>query len=115
MQGLLHAHFGPTTSATLAAAGLAGTTTCVMLHPLEVARTHLTADTAHRFRGPVHAMSTLLRTGGLPALYRGLQPSMMAIVPEAAVVYGKCLQGASMHASGVDSPLVPTRSAAIVL
>ena len=114
MQGLLHARFGPTTAATLAAAGLAGTTTCVMLHPLEVARTHLTADTA-QYRGAVHAMSSLLRTGGLPALYRGLRPSMMAIMPEAAVVYGKCLRGASMHASGVNSALVPSRVAAIVL
>ena len=115
MQGLLHAHFGATAPATLAAAGLAGTTTCVMLHPLEVARTHLTADTAHRYHGAWHAMSSLLRTSGLPALYRGLRPSMMAIMPEAAVVYGKCLQGASMPASGVNSALVSVRVAAIVL
>ena len=115
MQGLLHAHFGPTTSATLAAAGLAGTTTCAMLHPLELARTHLTADTSHRYHGALHAMSSLLRTGGLPALYRGLRPSMMAIMPEAAVVYGKCPRGASMHAVWITSALVPVRVAAIVL
>ena len=115
VQDLLHAHFGPTTSATLAAAGLAGTTTCVMLHPLEVARTHLTADTAHRYHGAAHAMSSLLRTGGLPALYRGLRPSMMAIMPEAAVVYGKCLRGASMHVLGVSRTLVPVRVAVNVL
>ena len=36
-------------------------------------------------------------------------------MPEAAVVYGKCLRGASMHVLGVSRTLVPVRVAVNVL
>ena len=55
---------------------------------LEVVRCRISTDVAGAYRGPAHAASTLVRAGGLPALYSGLGPSLAAIAPEAAITYG---------------------------
>ena len=35
-----------------------------------------------------HALTTIVRQEGVPALYRGLNASILAIIPEAAITYG---------------------------
>ena len=35
-----------------------------------------------------HAMTTIVRQEGVPALYRGLGASILSIIPEAAITYG---------------------------
>ena len=55
---------------------------------LEVIRCRMTTDVAGVYRGPAHAAATIVRSGGVRALYRGLGPSLAAIAPEAAITYG---------------------------
>ncbi|KAK9821932.1 hypothetical protein WJX81_004115 [Elliptochloris bilobata] len=88
LKGLLAARGGSGALPTFAAAGLAGAAGSIALYPLEVVRCRMTTDVAGVYRGPVHAASALVRSGGLPALYQGLGPSLAAIAPEAAITYG---------------------------
>ena len=41
-----------------------------------------------RYRNMGHAMTTIVRQEGVPALYRGLGASILSIIPEAAITYG---------------------------
>lgn len=41
-----------------------------------------------RYKGVLDAFSKIAKTEGLPGLYRGMGPSVCAILPEAAIVYG---------------------------
>jgi solute carrier family 25 (mitochondrial phosphate transporter), member 23/24/25/41 len=56
--------------ATLAAAGLAGAVSNVLLYPLEVVRTRLSTDTIGLYSGIGHAFQTILKMEGPLALYR---------------------------------------------
>jgi solute carrier family 25 (mitochondrial phosphate transporter), member 23/24/25/41 len=60
----------PGAAATLAAAGLAGALSNVVLYPLEVVRTRLSTDTVGQYRGVIHTFNLIWRTEGVPALYR---------------------------------------------
>ncbi len=76
---------------TFTAAALAGSTSCLALHPLEVLRSRLTCDNQGRYRGVVSSTRQIVRSEGAGALYRGLGTSLLAILPEAAVTYGEAL------------------------
>ncbi len=41
-----------------------------------------------RYRNMGHALTTIVRQEGVPALYRGLSASILSIIPEAAITYG---------------------------
>jgi len=75
---------------TFAAAGMAGATSTVMLHPLEVLRSRLTVGMSAPGQrgGLIAATSHMVQQEGLASLYKGLLPSVMAIIPEAAITYG---------------------------
>lgn len=73
---------------SLTAAGLAGATSNFLLYPLEVVRSRLTIDSARRYKGVGDALVKIVRIEGVPALYRGVGPSVAAIIPEAAITYG---------------------------
>jgi len=73
---------------TFAAAGLAGATSNVALYPLEVVRSRLTVDSAGKYKGVLDAFQKIARNEGVCGLYRGVGPSVAAILPEAAIVYG---------------------------
>jgi len=73
---------------TFAAAGLAGATSNVTLYPLEVVRSRLTVDSAGKYKGVLDAFQKIAKSEGLGGLYRGVGPSVAAILPEAAIVYG---------------------------
>lgn len=74
---------------TFTAAALAGATSCLTLHPLEVLRSRLTCDNQGRYRGLVSSTQQIVRSEGMAALYRGLGPALLAILPEAAITYGR--------------------------
>ena len=75
----------------LVAGGLAGATSTAVLHPLEVLRSRLTCDVTGQYRGALSAARQMVASEGMGSLYRGLGPSTLAILPEAAITYGNSL------------------------
>ena len=71
---------------TVLAGALAGATSTVVLYPLDVVRSRLT--TTERYRGMLHAWRSIAEGEGAGALYKGLRPSVISIIPEAAITYG---------------------------
>jgi len=57
-----------------------------------------------RFASVADAFVTIARTEGLPSLYRGLAPSFLSILPEAAITYGfsDLLKMAYLRATGEE-------------
>lgn len=88
LQGVLGARTSRSLYPTFTAAALAGATSCLTLHPLEVLRSRLTCDNQGRYRGLVSSTRQIVRSEGVGALYRGLGPALLAILPEAAITYG---------------------------
>lgn len=98
LQGLLGARTTSNILPTFAAAGFAGATSTIALHPLEVLRSRLTCDTTGQYKGLISATRQIVKAEGVGSLYRGLGPSFLAILPEAAVTYGEHHHSAdSMH------------------
>lgn len=89
LQGVLGARTSRSLYPTFTAAALAGATSCLTLHPLEVLRSRLTCDNQGRYRGLVSSTRQIVRSEGVGALYRGLGPALLAILPEAAITYGR--------------------------
>lgn len=58
---------------------------------MQVVRTRLTTDTAGRYSGVADAFRKVAAAEGVRGLYRGLLPSVIGMLPEAAITYGKCL------------------------
>ena len=91
--GLLQGWLGARSSQSLypifTAAALAGATSSLTLHPLEVLRSRLTCDNSGQYQGLVSATRQIVQSEGVRALYQGLGPSLVAIVPEAVVTYGE--------------------------
>lgn len=88
--------------ATLSAAGLAGVVSTIVLHPLEVLRTRLSTDSGAVYRSMPHALQTVARTEGIPALYRCTGPA------------GLSMPGASQLCVALRGPLtVPGQAASI--
>jgi len=71
---------------TLTAGALAGATSCVALYPLELARSRLT--TTGSYNGILDCLRKIKQAEGVKGLYTGLKPSVMGILPEAAIAYG---------------------------
>lgn len=87
-KGLLGGSGSPGPLQTFMAAGLAGGASNAILYPLEVIRSRLTVDTTGAYKGAADAFTKIVKSEGVPALYKGVGPSVAAILPEAAIVYG---------------------------
>lgn len=87
-KGLLGGGNKVTPIQTFTAAGLAGGASNIVLYPLEVVRSRLTVDSTGMYKGVGDAFQKIVRSEGVPALYKGVGPSVAAILPEAAIVYG---------------------------
>ncbi|GMH36945.1 hypothetical protein BSKO_04818 [Bryopsis sp. KO-2023] len=87
-KGFLGGSGSPGTLQTFVAAGLAGGASNAILYPLEVVRSRLTIDSTGAYKGAADAFSKIVKSEGVPALYKGVGPSVAAILPEAAIVYG---------------------------
>lgn len=95
LKGALSRRAGPASSRpplgtleTLVAAGAAGALSNAALYPLEVVRCRLATDATGVYRGMLQTFMMIARTEGPSAFYRGLVPSVAAILPEAAITYG---------------------------
>jgi len=55
------------------------------LYLLQVIRTRLTADTTGQYSNVASAFQRIMQHEGKRGLYRGLLPSVAAIIPEAAI------------------------------
>eukprot|EP00892_Ulva_mutabilis_P002973 jgi/Ulvmu1/12677/UM094_0034.1 len=101
---------------TLTAAGLAGAVSSTVLYPLEVVRTRLSADSTGVYRGMGHTFRTIIRLEGPMALYRGLAPSVAAILPEAAITYGlfDLLKRSYVAYSGAEAGVLPSLAAGVL-
>ncbi|CAI7893867.1 unnamed protein product [Closterium sp. NIES-53] len=67
----------PISSIAGSSAGIAST---VLMYPLELVKTRLTVS-PHLYRGFLHAFHRIVREEGVGALYRGLAPSVMGVIP----------------------------------
>lgn len=65
----------------LLAGGLAGGVTLSLTYPLEFIRGRLTVQTEDKYRSLSHAFRSVVRKEGVLALYKGLWPSLLGIVP----------------------------------
>jgi len=65
----------------LIAGGMAGTLALIITYPLDFVRTRLTVQTDSRYKGIIHATSTIIREEGIFTLYKGMWPSILGVVP----------------------------------
>eukprot|EP00918_Siedleckia_nematoides_P044627 GHVU01097581.1.p1 GENE.GHVU01097581.1~~GHVU01097581.1.p1 ORF type:complete len:309 (-),score=15.63 GHVU01097581.1:551-1477(-) len=69
----------------LRAGGYAGVTAQFLIYPLEVVKTRLAVAAPRTYAGGWDCLSGTYRREGLAALYRGLAPSIIGIIPYAAI------------------------------
>ena len=90
LQGWIGQRIGHGPVSVLSSAALAGATSTAILHPLEVVRSRMTCDQVGRYsHGVGAAFRTIAKKEGPLTLYTGLGPTLAAIIPEAAISYGK--------------------------
>ncbi|CAI5984853.1 unnamed protein product [Closterium sp. NIES-64] len=130
---------GPAGLQVVTAGALAGATSTLALYPLDVVRSRLTvaarsqvgcltvaarsqvvvsllppaprwlSHCCHPLPGIAHALTTIAKTEGVPALYRGLGASLLSILPEDAITYGcfDLLKTALQHSTGRTVGVLP--------
>jgi solute carrier family 25 phosphate transporter 23/24/25/41 len=87
-------------ASVLSSAALAGATSTIILHPIEVVRSRVTCDRAGRYsQGITAAFGSIISKEGPAVLYTGLGSSLAAIIPEAAITYGMDLYIAAQQSS----------------
>lgn len=110
-KSLLHQRFpnSPPELRLAASGALAGGLSTLLLYPLDSVRGRMLAQRVgagggRRFASVADAFVTIVKTEGLPSLYRGLAPSFLSILPEAAITYGfsDLLKMAYQRATGKD-------------
>ncbi|GBG66850.1 hypothetical protein CBR_g70727 [Chara braunii] len=101
-RGLLVPDYDPSKSSfwkfclgNLVAGAAAGSTSLLLLYPLDIAHTRLAADTAdlrhggrREFNGLSHFLRTIYRKEGIKGLYRGFPASIHGIIVHRAVYFG---------------------------
>ncbi|CAI5945381.1 unnamed protein product [Closterium sp. NIES-65] len=100
---------GPAGLQVVTAGALAGATSTLALYPLDVVRSRLTVAARSQCTGIAHALTTIAKTEGVPALYRGLGASLLSILPEDAITYGcfDLLKTALQHSTGRTVGVLP--------
>lgn len=66
---------------TLVAGGGAGITALIITYPLEFVRCRLTVQKEAHYKGILDCMTKVVRSDGVLALYKGLWPSIIGVVP----------------------------------
>lgn len=99
----------------LVAGGLAGAVSQTLTYPLDFIRARLTVDMRGRYSGIGHALFDVARTEGPFALYRGLLPSLVGIMPYVGIdfaVYDTLRALAPKRDDGSGEPTVLGKLAA---
>mmetsp|Transcript_4827 Transcript_4827/g.13186 ORF Transcript_4827/g.13186 Transcript_4827/m.13186 type:complete len:302 (+) Transcript_4827:96-1001(+) len=73
-----------TVAKRLMAGACAGMTASALTHPLDTARLRLALPN-HPYKGAVDAFTTIVKTEGITALYKGLVPTLVGVAPYAAI------------------------------
>lgn len=77
----------------LVSGGVAGICAALCTCPLDVIKTRLQVQTSfagqpgHKYEGPVHAFRLILQEEGLRGFYRGINPTMLGLVPTWAIYF----------------------------
>jgi solute carrier family 25 phosphate transporter 23/24/25/41 len=69
----------------LMAGGFAGITSQFIIYPLEVARSRLAISPKNTYKGIIDVFKKMIKKEGPKSLYRGLLPSLLGIMPYAAI------------------------------
>eukprot|EP00803_Ostreobium_quekettii_P005424 evm.model.scf_298.13 EVM.evm.TU.scf_298.13 scf_298:85022-89034(-) len=77
---------GPGQLERFAAGACAGLTAVITCFPLDTLRTRILAGSSYRGLG--HALTSIVRNEGFPALYQGCIPALVSMAPSCAVFYG---------------------------
>lgn len=76
----------------MGAAGAAKSFAAIITYPHEVIRTRMRQAPLHdgrlKYTGLVQCFSTIWKEEGMAALYGGLTPHMLRVVPSAAIMFG---------------------------
>merc|ERR1712127_115195 len=75
----------------MAAGGLAGAGSLMIVYPLDYARTRLASDVGagkQQFNGLVDCISKTVKSGGIKSLYNGIGVSVVGIIPYRGVYFG---------------------------
>jgi solute carrier family 25 (mitochondrial phosphate transporter), member 23/24/25/41 len=96
---------------------MAGATSTLILYPLDVVRSRLTVSSAKQSAGLLSTFHTIASKEGVPALYKGLGPSLLSIIPEAAITYG-CFdllkEGYRKATGGKEAGVVPSLACGVL-
>eukprot|EP01012_Entosiphon_sulcatum_P023179 TRINITY_DN2815_c0_g1_i1.p1 TRINITY_DN2815_c0_g1~~TRINITY_DN2815_c0_g1_i1.p1 ORF type:complete len:359 (-),score=36.22 TRINITY_DN2815_c0_g1_i1:115-1170(-) len=66
-------------------AASAGFYTQLLIYPLDLIKTRLTASRKAHYRGMAHCLASTIKTEGYRGLYKGLHPSLLGIIPYAGI------------------------------
>lgn len=75
----------PAIKEKLIAGSAAGAISQTAIYPLEITKTRLAVSAPGEYRGIMHCISSIVRTDGVSALFRGLLPSVVGVIPYAGV------------------------------
>ncbi|CEG40471.1 mitochondrial carrier family [Plasmopara halstedii] len=90
-------------------AGMAGgVAEACILQPLDVTKTRLQLDRTSQYKGMVHCGSTIYKTEGGLALYKGLTPFVTNMVLKYALRFGSFAWFKEQIAGGKDKPITST-------
>jgi len=70
------------------AGSCSGAATAVVVFPLDLLRTRLSADTTHQYRGAIDLIKKTLNTQGIVGFYQGFWISILEITPYTAISLG---------------------------
>ena len=80
----------PGVAAVLSCGMLSSTFAMVCTYPINLVRTRLQASGmpgSPRYAGPVDVLRQAIRAGGVPALYQGILPNMLKVLPATSISY----------------------------
>jgi solute carrier family 25 phosphate transporter 23/24/25/41 len=82
---LCHDSTAPAIKEKLIAGSAAGAISQTVIYPLEITKTRLAVSMPGEYRGILHCIATIIRVDGVSALFRGLLPSVVGVIPYAGV------------------------------
>jgi len=106
----LENYLSPTQSRFLGGS-LAGMTGTLVTYPLDLMRTRMAAHwgSTPKYSGYINALQTISQTEGVMALYSGIYPSLVGIIPYSGIAFGMYETGKAVLAEKYEEPPVYLR------